>query len=614
MYNLLNPDQKKAVFYKDNHLLVLAGPGSGKTQTIIMRICHLLEIGVKEDSIVAITFTNRASNEMLNRLKSLEFYRKELFIGTIHKLGKKIIQEELNYNLKLVNYKEALKILKNMLLHENADIILQEISKVRNFFLKPSKEINFILKRYIEMLRKNDFMDIDDLLAIPTNIMNQTKLQKRLKHIIVDEFQDLNPLQYEFIKSLASAGAYVFAVGDDDQSIYSFKGISAIGFKRFSKDFSPSKTVILRQNYRNPKLILSAALHLINKNKNRIPKELFSKKDDENVPISVISLPNEKKEGEFIANTIKKRIGGTGYHDSFISTTSLSFSDFVILVRINAIIPPIKKALEDFGIPCKTILHKSLLDYESVQIVIAYIKVIIFPEDNESLKKIINIPPRGIGEKTFQKLIEKSEKENISFIKVVKKEANKNKKLNIFCKKLQSLKYSQDSLYDLINMVIKEFKLDIFYKKEQESLDKLLKISFGLKEKNLCKALNRLQEELIFYKQEDFYEPSAEVVYIMSIHAAKGLEFPIVFIAGAEDNILPLKIGNKESLIEEERRIMYVAMTRAKKELIITYCRERKLFGKKRFHHPSPFIDFHTNLKNEIFIKTDKKIIQQKMF
>jgi DNA helicase-2/ATP-dependent DNA helicase PcrA len=616
MYHTLNPEQKEAVFHREGHILVVAGPGSGKTHTITMRISHLIDKGIKPEEIVAITFTTRAAREMTERLRRYGFYREGLFVGTIHALGKKVIEEE-GLRVSLVDRTELLKLLRSLFTDRKIEEIFESLCLYRNTCrVSSDKELQEIYQRYTEVLQERGLSDFEHLLEIPLTLMSRPEgcaLQRRVKEIIVDEFQDINPLQYEFIKALSRKGARVFAVGDDDQAIYSFRGGNALSLQEFMKDFFPSKLIILRDNYRNPPTILSVAERVVRNNRERIEKDIKSIKHSGKV-VTYVSLPDENKEASYIADEIKKRIGGTGYHDLSYTSTQRSLSDIAILVRINAMIPPIKKALQERGIPCRTIEQKGVLEYESIRVILDYVSFLLCPENDEALKRIINIPKRGVGEKTLHVLTEKAHLSGLSLIKVIERDKNLNENFKKFIQFIENIRQNYfGNIFDIIKGTVELLGLMDYYKREEEVIEALMEIAYGFKYLGVEEGFRRVKEELAFLRGEDLYSSGAEAVYIMTMHASKGLEFPVVFIAGLEDGIVPLSMDGRETNEEEERRLLYVAMTRAGEELVLTSSRRRFLFGRLRYTKRTPLLDISGNIK-EVDIRDDRKVFQKSLF
>jgi|Deesub1362B_J571_1020462.scaffolds.fasta_scaffold00104_50 DNA helicase-2/ATP-dependent DNA helicase PcrA len=614
MYHTLNSEQKEVVFQEEGHLLVVAGPGSGKTHTITMRIAHLIDKGIEPEEIVAITFTTRAAREMIERLKRYGFYREKLFVGTIHALGKRIMEEE-GIKVTLVNRTEALTLLRSLLTDQNVDKIFDNLCMHRNI-LRLSSDIKLqeIYYTYTEILKQKGLYDFEHLLEIPIALMNRPEgsaLQRRVKEIIVDEFQDINPLQYEFIRVLSKKGARVLAVGDDDQAIYSFRGANAESLQAFIKDFSPSK-VVLKDNYRNPPTILTVAEKVVKCNTKRIEKDIRSTKDSGCV-VTYVSLIDESKEASYIADEIRKRLGGTGYHNLSYTSTRRSLSDIAILVRINALISPIKKALDRAGIPCRSIEQKALLEYESVKAILNYLSFILY-HDEEALKRVMNIPKRGIGEKTLSSLIEKANSLKISLIEMIERNKNLSKNFKEFIQFIENIKINySNNIFSMVKGIIELLGFMDYYKGERVAIEALMEVAYGVQSLDLEEGFRRIRDELVFLRGEDLYRAGSEAVYILTMHASKGLEFPVVFIAGLENGIVPLKMEGRETDEEEERRLLYVAMTRASEELILTSSRRRFLFGTCRHSEKTPLIEINGNIK-EVNISEEKKVFQKSLF
>jgi DNA helicase II / ATP-dependent DNA helicase PcrA len=544
----LNTSQVQAVTATDRHVLVVAGPGTGKTLTIVRRIAHLLEQGVEPDRICAVTFTNRAAREMRERITALLGAQAgNMFIGTFHLLGLKIIRESLPERLTICGREEQLEILKPMVnnsaraaqqMAERIAGVKGQGARVTGGQFKPGSqeldgETRQVYAAYQAALKQKGLCDFDDLISIPIELFETDSVAanfpSRFKHIIVDEYQDISPAQYRLLKCLVSArdGNTLCTVGDSDQAIYAFRGADLQNFLNFQKDFSDAVTVVLKENYRSTNVILGAADAMIKNNQRRIAKEVKTVREAGG-PIAVISVPDERAEAEAIVQEIDARMGGTTHYrlagartSSDFSETSYGFSDFAVLFRTNAQAKALREAFDEWGIPCQVIGERHPLNRA---------KLI------ENLRAHVEVLPERIDLATL--LNGAAENSGAS---------------------------SAD--YGL--------------------LETLAAVYQHLPPR---KAITEIINELTLLTTADAFDPRADAVALMTVHMAKGLEFKLVFIAGCEDGLLPFTLVKDETDIEEERRLFYVGMTRAKDELFLLHARSRFLYGQRRTPAPSPFL------------------------
>ncbi|MFA5072942.1 MAG: UvrD-helicase domain-containing protein [Nitrospirota bacterium] len=499
IFENLNDAQKQAVTTFAGPLLIIAGPGTGKTLTIIRRIAYLIQQGIQPQNILAITFTNRAAREMKERAESLLGAKAgHLFLGTFHLLGLKIIQEVNGVNFSLIDRDEQIELVKSLMKGSlrNAQQMVEHISRVKNFLESTNTETNDIYNAYQNALKERNSYDFDDLIRVPIELLEQNsdqrkKYQDRFQYIIVDEYQDINPAQYRLIKLLAGDSANICVVGDADQAIYAFRGADINHYLNFEKDFPNVIRITLAEHYRSTSTILNSAESVIKNNKKRIERELVCMQS-KGVPLITISAPDERGEAAAIIQSIEERIGGTSHSRMRQGTMrdepeqSYRFSDFAIVFRTNAQVKALEEEFKTSGIPYQI-----------------------------------------IGRKISSQVKEIEETRNY----------------------LQSLIRS-DSSEDIL--------------------------AEGNEEKLLSQA--------------DFFDPSADAVTLATFHMAKGLEFRIVFITGCEEGLVPYTLMKEKSDIEEERRLFYVGMTRAKEELILSYARNRFIYGQRPSLAPTPFL------------------------
>ncbi len=588
----LNSDQKEAVLCTNGPVLVLAGPGTGKTHTIAARVAYLIrEKAIPPEDIAVITFTNRAAAELRERISNyIDGNIENLLIGTFHRLGLKVLEELSSNKPELLTRAEQIDIIKEISgSGTGAQKILDRISYIKNTLVEPEDDIKEIYNKYQTYLSENNLLDLDDLILAPLKILKNNDLNYK-KHIIIDEYQDINPSSHAFVNALLGKSHNLFAVGDPDQSIYSFRGSSIDIILRFTALYPGARIINLRQSYRSTKLILEVTEHIISKNKKRLKKETLPV-SAEGKKVRILSLPDEYAEARFIAEEISRAVGATAHYGLYSSPEcERALSDFAVLVRINSLIPLIEKTLKDHGIPARSITTQSLSSIPSIRIVLDYFGFLRNPHNDNSIKKIINTPKRGIGEKAWNEIKETAKKNNISIFEALRR-FNK-KEIIGFVKSTETalalFEQEKTGLSDYINEIITTFNLKQIIKPEE--LEPLFTIAYGLKNLPLRRAVHKLEEELLMGNIADLYNEKAEQVTIMSMHAAKGLEFPVVFVAAAEQGIVPYT--KKDDFdIEEERRLFYVACTRAKEELIITSARRRTLYGLCEVNPPSEFLN-----------------------
>lgn len=499
LFDGLNESQKQAVTAYEGHVLVVAGPGTGKTLTIVRRIAYLVNQGIKPENILAVTFTNRAAREMKERTESfLGRQADNLFIGTFHLLGLKIIKENLSGSFTIYNRDEQVNLLKAFSKEPKTKLrsIADRISRIKNFLEDVDGEIYDIYLKYQTELGNNSVFDFDDLILRPIEMFDDSRLldkyRARFKHIIVDEYQDINPAQYRLLKLLAGDNADVYAVGDSDQAIYAFRGADIENFLNFGKDFKDAKTIALAQNYRSTGAILNASSAMIRNNLKRIDKQLGTTREP-GKPVAVISVPDEKAEGYIIVKEIEARMGCTSHYNLYAHGTnavrdgSYSFSDFAVIFRANSQAKALEDAFMESGIPYQIIGRKNLRRRKEIEDIISYMKGVIEPSSEAETGRTL------------------------------------------------------------------------------------------------------LDEESLL-TEDDFFDPRADAITLMTLHMAKGLEFKVVFIAGAEDGLIPYTFREGDTDIEEERRLFYVGMTRAKEYLLLIHSRDRFLYGQRLEQSPSPFL------------------------
>ncbi len=624
----LNPQQQEAVEFNSAPNIIVAGAGSGKTRVLTYKIAYLLENGFEPSQILALTFTNKAAKEMKERIIQLVGKKaKQIWMGTFHSTFAKILRAEANKigyesNFSIYDREDSVSLVSNCIQSLNITIdslspsaVQHKISFLKNQMISPEeyvkhiasnlieKKIGEIYTEYNKRLKENNSLDFDDLLLKPIELFtkNQRILSKyrgQFKYILVDEYQDTNKAQYELLKLLTTSRIKICVVGDDAQSIYGWRGADINNMLNFEKDFPKAKTFRLEQNYRSTGMILKAADSIIKNNVNQIKKTLWTENND-GEELSIIRCTDEKDEAYLIAKQIKKEI----------TSRKISLNDIAILYRINSQSRALEEALKREKLPYKIIGGVEFYRRKEVKDIIGYLRVLANQDDEESLLRIMNFPQRGIGNTSISKMIDFSRKLNISLFTTmsrvfevieVKERIQKNvKQFKLFLDKYNELK-SQLSLLELTSALIDELGILKMYKEEnsQESMqryDNIQELLSGIAEFSKEKpdaTIDDFLAEVSLITGLDQYSDEQNSITLMTIHSAKGLEFPLVFITGCEEDIFPLNPKfDSDSKIEEERRLFYVALTRAEKKVFISYARSRYRFGEVAYQSKSRFLD-----------------------
>jgi DNA helicase-2/ATP-dependent DNA helicase PcrA len=664
--NELNDDQKKAVLHKNGPLIVIAGAGSGKTRVLTYRIVHLINEGVDPFNILALTFTNKAAKEMKKRISQSvgDSIAKNIWMGTFHSVFARILRSEASFigyptSFTIYDTQDSERLVSNIIkeLKLNKDNykakqIRNRISSLKNNFISPEKyysvpelveqdkiskreEFVTIYKRYNDRCFKASAMDFDDLLLKTNELLNKfpeilSKYQDKFRYIMVDEYQDTNYSQYLIIKSLSDRYENLCVVGDDSQSIYSFRGANIDNILNFKKHYPNCFTYKLEQNYRSSNNIVQCANSLIKKNQFKLDKTIWTSNEDGD-KILVNKSQTDSDEGRFIASSIFQEKNNE-YLDN---------SAFAVLYRTNAQSRSIEDALRKINIEYQVFGGLSFYQRKEIKDILAYLRLTQNQNDEESFRRIINFPPRGIGQTTIDKLTLISEKENLSLFDSISKIKNYNIKINSstidklenFQNLILSLKIfsNNNNALDTATHILNK-SLIINYYKDEGSLESFNRIEnieelingindFMLGQNELYesdKSLSKYLEDVALYSETDKNIESNKVS-LMTIHMAKGLEFPIVYVVGLEENLFPsiMSINSREE-IEEERRLFYVAMTRAEKKLILSYCNQRFKWGNIVESEPSRFlseIDNKFTINNNIQRETpsiDNKLLRIK--
>ena len=633
MFDKLNDRQKEAVMHIDGPCLVIAGAGSGKTKVLTTRIAHLIESGISDYNILAITFTNKAAKEMRERLNLL-VPDNRVFVGTFHSFGLKIIRENLehlgmNKNFTILDSDDVLSLIKKIMKEHNIDpkevspyYVRSKISFIKNELLVESEldkyfntyvdgKVVEVYKEYDNVLRRNNSVDFDDLLALPVKLFKNNKdvldkYQEHYKYILIDEYQDTNEVQYKMSKLIGSKYQNIFVVGDANQSIYSFRGANFRNILNFEKDYRDANVIALEQNYRSTKNILDAANSVIKNNKERKDMELFSELG-EGVKVKYLRSYDEKHEITLIADEIK-RLMQSGY----------KYSDVAIFYRTNAQSRNVEEVMLKNNFPYKVFGSFYFYNRKEIKDLLCYLRLINNTNDDISLRRIINVPKRKIGNKSVEDLEKYAERLNTSMFDAI--DSGKELDFKNLIRELQN---------DALNMSLTELVDDVLDKsgmkhelEVEKTLDSELRLENLMEFKSITASfeartgsvnLGDFLDEISLVADISEHEENDDVITLMTLHSAKGLEFPIVFITGMEEGIFPHSNAfmEGEEGIEEERRLCYVGFTRAREKLYLTNAKKRMLYGKTTQNPPSRFI---SEVEEGLLEVSNMSIKEEKVF
>jgi len=627
LLNKLNDKQREAVEYMDGPLLILAGAGSGKTRVLTYKIAYLLEQGiVKPWQILAITFTNKAAKEMKERVEALVGQvASDMWLGTFHSVCVRILKREIELlgysrDFNIFDEIDKEKVIKEIMKKNNIDekvypvgLLKSEISKAKEVMKDEvqyqkdamgdyrKEEIAKIYNMYQATLRKNNSIDFDDIIMLTVKLFleNPDRLmyyQGKFNYILVDEYQDTNKTQFLLISLLSSGTGNICVVGDESQSIYGFRGADISNILNFESEFPNAKIIKLEENYRSTKNILNAANEVIKNNKSKIEKELWTQ-NDEGEKLDYKTLNNEYEEVEFVVDKI----------DEVCRKQNQKYSDFAVLFRTNAQARVLEEVFMKAGTPYKLIGGIKFYARKEIKDIISYLKLIQNTNDNIALKRIINEPKRGIGDTALDKLDMLASESGISIFELIQ---NSNNLVGI--RSAGNIILFRDMMNDLIKLkdtmkvseLIKKVLKDSGYEdmlnsegtKETEirfdNLMEFIGVAMEFENENAENTLGDFLESIALVSDVDNLDESAEAVTLMTMHSAKGLEFENVFLVGMEEGLFPSKRSIEEDFdTEEERRLCYVAITRAKQHLYITNTKKRTLYGSTSYSIPSRFID-----------------------
>ncbi len=652
--NSLNEAQKAPTFHVEGPLIVIAGAGSGKTRVLTHRIAYLMSQGVDSFSILALTFTNKSAREMKGRIGELvgESEAKNLWMGTFHSVFSRILRSEADKlgfspNFTIYDTQDSDRLISSIIKEMGLDKDIYKYKQIRNrisafknslitvkayfnnYDLQESDsmsrrpEMGSIYREYVDRCFKADAMDFDDLLLRTNELLNRypdvlAKYQERFRYILVDEYQDTNHSQYLIIRALSDRYQNICVVGDDAQSIYGFRGANINNILNFQKDYTDVALYRLEQNYRSTKMIVNAANSVIKHNKNKIEKIVWTS-NNEGLPVQINRLSTDAEEGRHVASSIFEHK----------MQEHLKNIDFAILYRTNAQSRAMEDALRKRDIPYRIFGGLSFYQRKEVKDVLAYLRLIVNPKDEESLKRVINYPARGIGQTTIDKLVVASKKYNLPLLETLNRAkelsvpVNKStlEKIIIFSTLIKRFQIENEVLnaFEITDLVIKKIGFVQELKKDAtpegltrlENIEELLNGIRDFKEGQIELAdktgsLEEFLEDIALLTDADKEtDPNSDHVSLMTIHLAKGLEFPYVYIVGLEEDLFPSAMSlNTRSELEEERRLFYVALTRAKERAFLTYTLSRYRWGKLIDAEPSRFIE-EIDLKYVNHLKPD---------
>ena len=624
--NGLNDKQKEAVLATEGPCLVIAGAGSGKTKVLTHKISYLMSTGVKPWNILAITFTNKAANEMKERVEKLVGdAAKDIWMGTFHSICVKILRryiDRLGFRSDFVIFdtSDQKTLIKECIKAAQADdkiftdrSVLSEISNGKNEMLEPSEygikyagdfrreKIAELYALYQKKLKENNAIDFDDIINFTIKILTENPdvldyYTEKFRYVLVDEYQDTNKSQFTLVSLIASKYGNVTAVGDNDQGIYSFRGADISNILNFEKDFPGTKIIKLEQNYRCTGNILKAANAVIEHNESKFDKKLWTQNDEGNLPC-IYCGEDEYDEASYVVEQIAHLKREEYYKNS----------DFSILYRMNAQSRAIEDILRREDIPYKIIGGLKFYERKEIKDIIAYLRLIQNSSDNLSLKRIINEPKRGIGKTSLEKIQEISESSGTSMYEIIKNAADYDlNRVYInsreFIEQIESLKNKKNEfkISDLIKETLKttgytkalEQEGSVEAETRIENLEEFLTVAIEFEEESAENTLPEFLEGITLSSDIDGMEESDDKVTLMTLHSAKGLEFPVVFLVGMEEGIFPgyKSIGEPKAL-EEERRLFYVGITRAKQYLYLTCAKHRTIFGSTSYNSISRFVE-----------------------
>lgn len=625
--NELNPVQFDAVTSVEGPCLVIAGAGSGKTRVLTYRIAYLIDVrGVHPSSILAITFTNKAADEMKERLLQLIGDRvNHLWVSTFHAACARILRQEIHHlgyhkNFVVYDERDSQRLIADVVKELGLDpseykpsSLQNKISLAKSELLSPQdlkiqavtkldQVASVVYEKYQKKLEESNALDFDDILMLTVKLFKENqevlkKYQQRFKYILVDEYQDTNRTQYELLRLLSQSHRNLFVVGDDDQSVYGWRGADIRNILDFEKDFPDATVIRLEQNYRSTKVILEAANYLISHNRNRKGKNLWTE-NPRGEQISLYEAYDEFDEARFVAYEISR----------LVSTGRYSYGDIAVFYRINAQSRVLEETFMRHGIPYLIVGGLKFYDRQEVKDILAYLRLVVNPNDVISFKRVVNVPKRGIGKQSLERLEFYAYQNGLNLLEasaraeeIKELSAKARSGLTEFARLIELLKKESEKreLPELVWMAADRSGYIDMLKKEGsieadsriENIQELVSLSAGFARLYPGAGLSEFLERVSLISDIDTYEHTEDAVTIMTVHNAKGLEFPVVFIIGLEEGMFPHQ-RSMFSLdeIEEERRLCYVGITRAREKLYLSYAFSRTRFGERQIQAPSRFL------------------------
>lgn len=622
----LNEQQREAVTAGEGPILVLAGPGSGKTRVLTHRIAYLVsEREIAPQHIMAVTFTNKAAAEMRARVETLLGGRLDgLQIGTFHAICARLLRIEADHtpygrDYTIYDTDDQVKLIDTLLKAQNIDVkkykpygVLNAISAAKNELIEPDdyrsrdyfgEVVSRIYPLYQRRLQDSSAMDFDDLLMqtvllFRKNAAVREKYQRRYAHILVDEFQDTNQAQYQLVRLLGEPQENVFVVGDEDQGIYAFRGADYRNVNQFRRDYPAAQVIVLAQNYRSTNTIVQAARAVIDKNKHREPKNLFSERG-QGAPVTIHEAYNEDEEGEFIVRLIKDLAKRKGY----------AYRDFAAIYRTNAQSRSLEDACVRIGVPYKLVGGVGFYKRREVRDLLAYLRVVNNPNDSSAFTRIVNVPARGIGEKSAQAFDQWIEARRMSIADGL--EALANGEANpisgkaarsftdfaLMMRQLREIVANGNDILQVFDEILSRTEYNLYLREISDTTDQAqerlenVQALRGLIQSKKDLSLDNFLEDTALSSDTDELDLEKDAVTLLTMHAAKGLEFAVVFITGVEDGLIPHSRSFSEpDAMAEERRLFYVGVTRAKDHLYLTHTFKRALYGESSLSEPSRFL------------------------
>lgn len=620
----LNPEQRQAVIHPGGPLLVFAGAGSGKTRVITYRICWLIEQGTKPSEILAVTFTNKAAREMRERIEGLvgEGVR-AIWVGTFHSICGRMLRENgnaigISRNFVIYDDADQLSLIKSILKQKGIEDRSISVAAIRNEISRAKEQLisaekyqfwgggyieriaSEVFPAYEDHLRRNNALDFDDMLSFAVRLLSERqdvreRYQQRFKHILVDEFQDVNKAQYELVRLLAEKHHNITIVGDDDQSIYAWRGADVEFILKFGASFEKATTVKLERNYRSTKKILGVANAIISQNKGRATKKLWTENHD-GPAVSVTEVGTDLDEAALVVESIKDAV----------NSGKRKYGDFAVLYRTNAQSRSLEDACLRWRIPNVLIGAQRFYERKEVKDLICYLRLIANPNDNVAFVRVVNSPARGVGDTTVSKLEKLADSRHLfaliqdeSVIEEFRPQTrNALRKFAVAILGAREMIDQPASAPILRQILVDSGYMDALRSERSdeanarlENLQELVNVATQHDETALETGLIPFLQEIALHSDADELEDGDGKVTLMTAHTAKGLEFPVVFLIGLEEGLFPhSRSMNSDKEIEEERRLCYVAVTRAREELHITYAARRSTYGQPVYNSPSRFL------------------------